>query len=212
MHKLPLSIAGAIALICLPSLASAQDAPMIPQSVEPPPPPSAIAPGGEFVAPLRQNTQETYVPQSVALSGPSIIKDWEDGEPIPPGYHRRARTRNGLIVAGSVTLGSLWLLSAVIGATSIDSCHYGGCQSAGFLFVPVVGPFIEMGRTGKGSATGELMLAIDGLGQTAGAAMLIGGMSSPKIVLVRNDLASEPPKLTVQPYFTGRSAGLRGSF
>jgi hypothetical protein len=212
MHKLFLSIVGGVALSCLPALALAQEAPMMPPSVEPPPPPSAVAPGGEYVTPLRQNTQQTYVPQSVALSGPSVIQDWEDGEPIPPGYHRRARTRSGLIVAGSVTLGSLWLISAVIGATSVDSCRYGGCQSAGFLFVPVIGPFIEMGRTGKGSATGELMLAVDGLGQAAGAAMLIGGMSSPKIVLVRNDLASEPPKLAVQPYFTGRSAGLRGSF
>jgi hypothetical protein len=211
MNKLMLRVASSLAIGCSTSLALAQDPPP-PPTPDPPPPQSAVAPNGEFVAPLRQNTQETYVPQSVALSGPSVIKDWEDGEPIPSGYHRRARQRTGLIVAGSVTLGSLWFISAVIAATSVDSCRYGGCQSAGFLFAPVIGPFIEMGRTGKGSATGELMLAVDGLGQTAGAAMLIGGMSSSKIVLVRNDLASEPPKLAVQPYFTGRSAGLRGSF
>src|SRR4051812_9278756 len=37
-----------------------------------------------------------YVPQSVASSGPRHINDWEEGEPIPRGYHPVHRIRKGL--------------------------------------------------------------------------------------------------------------------
>ncbi len=210
MNKLMLSIASTLALTCLTSLAFAQEAPMTP---DPPPPPTAVAPNGEFVAPMGQATQQTYVPQSVALSGPNKILDWEDGEPIPPGYHKQARTRRGLVVGGAVTLGALYVLSALVAATTIDGCRYSSsCQSASFLFLPVAGPFVEMARSGKGSATSEVVLALHGLGQTAGAVMLYAGVTSPKLVLVRNDLGSAPPKLTIEPYFAGTSTGLRGAF
>ena len=39
-----------------------------------------------------------YVPQSVALSGPRIITDWNDDDPVPYGYHPSTRTRTGMIV------------------------------------------------------------------------------------------------------------------
>lgn len=66
-----------------PSFAQYNQYPGAPQP-NPPPPPSQMAPNGEYVAPLSQQTQQVYVPQSVALSGPRMIKDWQEGEPIPP--------------------------------------------------------------------------------------------------------------------------------
>ena len=40
-----------------------------------PSPPGTAAPNGQYVAPLYQTTQPMYLPQSVALSGPRMIKD-----------------------------------------------------------------------------------------------------------------------------------------
>lgn len=161
-----------------------------------PPPPSARASNGEYVAPLQQQTQQVYVPQSVALSGPRVIKDYEDGDPIPPGYHAESQMRKGLIIGGAVTFGVMYLITALVGAAMDDVGSDGS-----FLFVPVAGPFLQMTRTN--TSTGNVFLAIDGLAQAAGATMLIVGLTSPKTVLVRNDLA----EVRVAPMRLGQNGG-----
>jgi hypothetical protein len=165
----------------------------------PPVPNSARAPNGEYVAPMQQQTQSSYVPQSVAMSGPAQINNWEPGQPIPQGYHAETRTRTGLIVAGAITFGCLYFFSAIaagIGADNTSKTSYVNGQYVttkgenpnAALWVPVVGPFIQMGNTS--SATANVFLVVDGLGQAAGATMLIVGLVSPKNVLVRNDLGA----------------------
>jgi hypothetical protein len=165
--------------------------------------------GPQYTTPLYQQTQPSYVPQSVALSGPREIKDWSEGEQIPPGYRPVERTRKGLIVGGAVTFGSLYLISALVASAGSDSSQYnGGKNEEAALWVPAIGPFIQM--AGTESSTGKLFLAIDGIGQTAGAAMLIVGLVSPKTVLVRNDLA----EVRVTPMLAKGTAGagLTGTF
>src|SRR5690349_4987127 len=81
-----------------------------------PPPASARAPNGEYVAPLQQGTQQVYVPQSVALSGPREISEYEEGDPIPPGYHAESKVRKGLVIGGAVTFGVMYILSVLVGA------------------------------------------------------------------------------------------------
>lgn len=186
-----------------------------------PPPATAQAPNGEYVAPLQQQTQQVYVPQSVALSGPRIIKDYEDGEPIPPGYHAETRVRSGLVVGGAVTFGCMYLLSVLVGAAMSDakkdSERYASAsgyssssskEDGDFLFVPVAGPFLQMTKTE--SSSGNVVLAIDGIAQAAGATMLIVGITSPKTVLVRNDLG----EVRVMPMRIGSGTGfgLGGTF
>jgi len=188
-----------------------------------PPPATAHAPNGEYVAPLQQQTQQVYVPQSVALSGPRIIKDYEDGEPIPPGYHAETRVRSGLVVGGAVTFGCMYLLSVLVGAALSDSAkqsesysYSGGYSSpkkedGDFLFVPIAGPFLQMTKTD--SSSGNVTLAIDGIAQAAGATMLIVGITSPKTVLVRNDLG----EVRILPMRMGKDGsgtgiGLGGTF
>ena len=80
------------ALVLVPLPAFAQYAPQYA-----PPPSHAPTPNGEYVAPLQQQTQPMYVPQSVAISGPRQITTWQEGEPIPPGYHPVQRIRRGLV-------------------------------------------------------------------------------------------------------------------
>ncbi len=62
------------------------------------------------------------------------------------------------------------------------------------------------------SATGNVFNAIDGAGQCAGLIMLIVGLSSPKQVLVRNDLAKS--WILPTPYVgpSGGGVGLVGQF
>lgn len=175
-----------------------------------PPPVSAQAPNGEYVAPLQQQTQQVYVPQSVAMSGPRIIKDYEPGDPVPPGYHAETRARTGLIVGGAVTLGTLWLISALVGAAMNDVNEYSTRTTRGdFLFVPVAGPFLQLINTETSS--GKTVLVIDGAGQAAGAAMLIVGLTSPRTLLVRNDLA-EVRIAPVNVGERGTGLGLVGRF
>lgn len=176
----------------------------------PAPPPTQVAPNGEYVAPLSQQTQQVYVPQSVALSGPRMIKDWQEGEPIPPGYHRTTRVRTGLVVGGALAFGIPYLYSGLIASVGEDASSFNSSGNKfGALYVPVLGPFIEMGQTD--SATARYFLAIDGLAQGAGVFMLIYAFASPRNILVRNDLAL----LTVTPVkmgHDGQGVGVFGRF
>lgn len=179
-----------------------------------PPPASARAPNGEYTAPLAQQTQQVYMPQSVALSGPRIIRDYEEGEPIPPGYHAETRIRSGLVVGGAVTFGVMYLISVLVGAAMNDAAKaesaYGGGGTRGdFLFVPVLGPFLQMSKTSTSS--GNVTLAIDGIAQAGGAVMLVVGVTSPRTVLVRNDLG----EIRITPMKVGERGtglGLVGTF
>ena len=186
------------------------------QQVAPPPPPNAVAGDGQYVTPMQQQTQQTYVPQSVAMSGPRVLRDWQPGEPIPPGYHPATRVRGSMIGGGVGMFGGAYLISVLVAAIGEDahsSCYSStGCtNSAAPLFIPVVGPFITMGNTD--SATADVFLVVDGLLQAAGVAMFIYGVAVPKTVLVRNDLGKvkfNPP----MPFVGKNSAGigLSGSF
>ena len=203
------ALAAAIAVSTLAVPLAQADGPLPPSQ---PPPASAVAPNGEYVAPLQQQTQQIYIPQSVALSGPRIIRDYEDGEPIPPGYHADTRVRSGLVVGGAVTFGVMYLLTVLVGAAINDASErpYGTKGDRGdFLFVPVAGPFLQMTKTDTSS--GNTILVIDGVAQAAGATMLIVGITSPRTVLVRNDLA----EVRVAPMKVGERGsglGLIGTF
>jgi hypothetical protein len=161
-------------------------------------------PTTEYTAPLSQTTQPSYVPQSVALSGPPTLA-YHDDEPVPPGYTPVQRTRRGAIIAGAVVLGSLYLLSMAAASAGADEST-SRSNELGALWIPVLGPFIQMGRTE--TAIGKYALTIDGLGQAAGAGLLLYGLVSPKTVLIRNDLTSAKPKIRPVPVITAHSAGL----
>src|SRR5262245_26215914 len=59
----------------------------------------------QYPAPLSQTTQPSYVPQSVALSGPKQL-EYDEGQSVPPGYTPVEKKRKGPIIAGAVVLGS----------------------------------------------------------------------------------------------------------
>jgi hypothetical protein len=115
---------------------------------------------------------------------PPVISDWQEGEPVPPGYHPVQRVRKGAIVGGAVPFAILYFISALVAAAQSDRTN-GQDKSAAGLYFPVVGPFITMPQTS--SAVSNVFLAMDGLVQGLGVALVIYGLTSPQTLLVRDD-------------------------
>ncbi len=152
-------------------------------------------------------------PAAPRLDGPNMITGWHEGEPVPPGYHAATRTRTGAIVGGAVTLGVLYLLSALIASVWTDAIKdtHESNPVVG-LFVPVLGPFITI--TQSSSATADLFLLVNGAAQTAGAALLIWGLTSPQSLLVKDGYYGRR-HLMPQPMIFGTNGGgvgLSGTF
>jgi hypothetical protein len=221
--RLAVSCFAALAVFAASGSAHAQDAyypppnngqPPPPPPNTPPPPPGAVAPNGQYVAPLSQPTQQIYIPQSVAMSGPSRITDWDDTQPVPPGYHVKTEARKGMIIGGAVLFGSLYLIDILVAAGGSDCQSRGDCSSNPYtaMWVPAVGPFLQMAS--NSSSVGNVFYAIDGLAQCAGIAMFIYGVAAPRTLLVRNDLGSikKPLLVPMKMGVDGYGAGLVARF
>ena len=143
------------------------------------------------------------IPTTVALSGPREIRDWEEGDRVPAGYHEEKRMRRGLVIGGAVTLGTMWMLSALVASSDEDATA---------LWAPVVGPWIQYANTRERDSGTRFILAVDGIAQVGGAAMLIAGIASQKTVLIRDDLAGL--KIEARPMImkNGAGAGIGGTF
>jgi hypothetical protein len=156
-----------------------------------------------YPAPLTQTTQSTFVPQSVAMSGPEEITDFDFSRPVPLGYTPVQRTRKHLLVGGAVTFGVVYGLSAFVASIGEDTARGDHTNEVAALWIPVAGPFLQMGQTD--SATGRFFFASVGAAQLAGALMLYYGLTSKERVLVRNDLVGS---LTVAPLAGNGASGL----
>jgi len=168
---------------------------------QPPPPPVYAQPGAQGGVPM----------------GPKTMA-YEDGDPVPPGYHVDTRARKGLVIAGACTFGVFYLTSVLTGAlaqaiakTNDDiSCIGTNCPSTHDshdeftpMYIPVAGPFITMG-TAHAQGAGIFGLAVLGVLQAGGVAMFVAGFAAPKTELVRNDIG----KIHVLPAVGKDSVGL----
>jgi hypothetical protein len=126
---------------------------------------------------------------------PARLRYREDA-PIPRGYHVEERIRKGLVIGGAITLG----IPYTIGLAAASGSSFR--NESGWLALPALGPFITLGRRRADchagseavSCFGDVMLGfalvLDGMVQTAGATLLLIGVSTRKTELVRNDLAT----------------------
>ena len=164
---------AALLTLSLGSVTYAQTAPGAPY--QPPP----IQPAAAQPAYPSQPGQPVYV--------------YPPGNQPPPGYYQpgappprqivgsKTRPRIGLIIGGSIMLGTMWVISSVAGGVSQTICEASssfGCANTYWpLFIPVVGPFIQMGYIPHDStrSLALLGLAFDGLVQVGGLTMLIVG-------------------------------------
>jgi hypothetical protein len=170
-----------------------QPQPMQPQPM-PPPPPGYYPPPGYGVPPG-------------AMLGPKTL-EYEEGDPVPPGYHPETRVRKGLIIGGAVTFGVLYLLSAATAAAADDFT-----DDLTPLYIPAVGPFITIG-TANAEGAGTFLLIVDGIAQSGGLLMAILGIAIQQDLLVRNDVEATGPKVRVSPMMVGKGTmgfGLVGS-
>lgn len=152
-------------------------------------------------APPTRRTSTSEAKENVS-PGPARMR-WDDDRAAPAGYHLEGGVRDGLVIGGAVTLGSLYLLTALT-AAALDGPNREG--NAGALYVPVAGPFLHL--KDASSDTAKLVLVVDGLAQAAGAAMLVVGLTAPRTFAVRNDAA----KIEITPVFGPGRAGVVGTF
>jgi hypothetical protein len=205
-----IAIPIAIAMLLQPRWVHAENQ----QPAPPPPPPPGYppqsypqdpqAPGtpyGQPAPPPTTYAPPTYGPPGYApppyaapIYAPEEITDFDDTAPVPPGYTKVQRTRKGLIIAGSVTLGATYAVTAFAAAIAADVNEIDGTNTdVTAMLIPVAGPFLQLQHTD--SAVGKFWLTVLGGGQTAGAIMLLYGLSSPRSVLVRNDQLSVGPMI-----------------
>ena len=134
---------------------------------------------------------------------------YHEGAPIPPGYTLEESHYNGLIIGGIVPLGALYVLSLSVASGN----NFKG--PAGWLAVPVVGPFgwlaahksetcnYDVCDSSDDSVT-RSFVTMDGLFQAAGAALFVTGLA----ITRKQWVLTDPNQLYVVPYSTSTAHGI----
>lgn len=195
--------AAAAALVSAAGPASAQEPAQPPpgfeQQPQQPPPGYGQAPPGYGQAPPGYGYPPPgygYGVPATPVLGPKKM-DYEEGDPIPPGYHVETKMKKGLLIGGACTFGALYVITALIAATIQSAEDAIGGHSEDFtpLYIPAVGPFITIG-TARSQNGGTFLLAADGIAQSAGLAMAIIGIVAQDTVLIRNDVGKAGVRLS----------------
>jgi len=147
-------------------------------------------------------TQPAPQPVEAQPSSPVVIAP-SAGQDVT--YHPRV----GLIAGGATLFGATYLVTVLGGAIAADVCQSSpdyalGCRTSSWpIYIPVVGPFAQMGYIeGPGQNTGRALLAIDGVLQAGGLTLMIVGLATG----FRRAPAAYSQRLQISPY-TGASGG-----
>jgi hypothetical protein len=213
-----LAAAASAAVLCSASAALAQDPaqpppgfeqqPAAAQPMQPPPP-------GQPVPVYGQPPPPGYYPPPgygygvppTPMLGPKRM-DYEEGDPVPPGYHVETKMRKGLVIGGAVTFGACYLFSILTAAVAdpVENIEDPNDDSFIPLYIPAAGPFITIG-TAQSEGAGTFILVVDGVAQVGGLAMFIAGLAAQSTELVRNDVGK--PDIHLTPMSVGRD--IRGN-
>jgi hypothetical protein len=128
--------------------------------------------------------------------------DWEQPNPVPTGYVVERRLRWNLLIRGA------GLLLVTYSFTAVGSA---GSRDRAALWVPVAGPFIQLGQPSDRRLWTVPVLVGDGLLQAAAAAAIAYAALVPKQVIVKERMSA---RVTVLPMlsYTGGSLYFTGSF
>lgn len=150
---------------------------------------------------------------------PKSASSWEDGDPVPYGYHVREEPRRGLVTAGYIVTAIPYGISAMAALSADFENH------SGLLLLPVVGPWMTLGRRDYAECDNDspshdglacladafvvMGLIADGMMQVAGATLLLTGYLATTKRLEPNGYSIS---LLPQPIGTGYGLGARGTF
>lgn len=152
--------------------------------------------------------------------GPARLR-YEEGDPIPPGYHVVERARQGPVIAGTIVFAVAYGIA--LSVAMIDDFK----DQTSWLAIPLAGPWLMMWNRSKPDCTStsssndcvdasletilRFYLAIDGVAQAVGAGLLGFGMAGRK-VLVRDDSYASVRLLPAHLGSAGYGAMLAGRF
>jgi hypothetical protein len=147
---------------------------------------------------------QQVAPVVVQAPAPTIVNN---NAPASDTLTDRSRVGLRLLGSGAVLFGVTYGITVITAAAVTDICNADstlGCRDAKWpLYIPVAGPFIQMGYvSGNGSNTAKALLGIDGVLQGAGLTMMIAG------AVLTAQGRSRPARYSVAPYAGGGSVGL----
>jgi|SRR5579871_5746670 len=191
-----LTIALACSLVSVARASAQEDAPDLPRAspptAAPPAPPVQPPPGAQT---MPQQPPPGYPPYYYYPPPPP---GW-----VPPRQPIRyeERPRYGLLIAGAAVLGGTYLLSVTFTAMA-DSCGFSNCNNDWPMYIPLLGPFLEIGRLSSGDSGLSVLLVMDGLAQVGGLVMMIaGGLTHHKVAVYAD-------RVNVLPWATATGGGL----
>lgn len=209
---------AALALLSLSTAAQAQapGAQPLPPGSAAPPPPAAVAPvpapppapppgyvpypyAMPYPYPYAPPGAQAYpqYPQPYPYAPPPPVID-DEGQALPPGYHRETRPRRGPVIGGWITFGIFYGITATVGLNA---------RNEGLLVLPVAGPLIRSASRDCTSSSdceaSRVLYMYSFLGQATGAGLLILGYGSPNKVFVRDAGA-----VRVLPMLSPQASGL----
>lgn len=165
--------AGAVKIAAAPGYATPGEPAPVEAAPTPAPQPYEAQPAPQ---PYAQPQPYGAEPQPYAQPQPYGPQTQPYQEPQKP--RRRGK---GLMIAGWTMFGASYLSTVLVGAVLYDASKLcdsvgGDCRRTGAgLFVPVVGPLIEVGRAESNTATGTIFAVFATLVQAAGLSMGIAG-------------------------------------
>lgn len=191
-------------LVCLSAVLTLLPATVLAQTTQPelpPPPPASGEPSLPPPPPVVQSAVSPSQGQIVqgygqwgAPAAPTVWRPmyvptrpvrYHDGDPVPPGARITTTNDRGLIVAGSLTLGIPWVVSALIGSLALGNPPYSDSERAlGWLMAPVIGPIVTLALLDDFSGFAGSQLVLDAVTQAAGLTMLIVGLAADRKWLV----------------------------
>ena len=125
------------------------------------------------------------------------------GGDIPKNAHIETKANLGLVGAGASIGGGVYFISLVYALSTCGAqmdCRAG----SGWLYVPIVGPFITAAQSP--TSGGAALAAFDGSVQVLGAVLAVAGVVAPRKFVVWQDKTAA---VTITPTMPGRmGAGL----
>jgi len=184
------------------SIAKADNVVVTPQGTQAAPAP-APAPAPVVVAPAAPQTTTT----SATVPGPVVVNN--GGAPsAEASNHEYIGPNRRLLMSGIIMSGVPYIASVAIAASS----NHSGDDN---LYIPVVGPWLDIGRRGDcpvgshacDNETGnKLLLGIDGVFQGIGALQILGAFIFPETREITTVPATAfTPAMTLTPTKMGRS-------